>query len=297
MQCFNQSFGDNYALYNGDCVEVMKAIPGNSIDFSVYSPPFSSLYSYSNSLHDMGNSGSDEEFIAHYRYLIREHYRTTKPGRLVSVHCMNLPTSKQNHGYIGIRDFRGAIIAAFVAEGFIYHAEVCIWKCPVVAVTRTKALGLLHKQLKKDSAMSRQGIADYIVTFRKPGVNPNPVTHTNDTFPVAEWQKIASPVWMDIKQTRVLRYQDAREEDDTRHICPLQLDVIERCLRLWSNPGDLVLSPFAGIGSEGAVSVAMGRRFVGIELKEAYYRIAEANLQNPPDRVAEALDISEVDYV
>lgn len=283
--CLKQDNGQNWAMYNGDCIEVMRSFPDNSIDFSIYSPPFSSLYSYSNSLHDMGNAKSDDDFFQHYSYLIYEHLRTLKPGRLVAVHCMNLPTSKQNDGFIGIKDFRGGIIRAFQDMGFIYHSEICIWKCPVVAVTRTKALGLLHKTIKKDSSMSRVGIPDYVVVFRKPGVNPEPISHTAEEFPVNEWQKVASPVWMDIKQTKVLKYRDAKEDDDTRHICPLQLEVIERCLKLWSNPGDLVLSPFAGIGSEGVVSLEMGRRFVGIELKTAYYDIAVNNLQNPTEPV------------
>jgi DNA modification methylase len=283
MNCKDQHIGPGWATYNGDCIEVMAALPDNCVDFSVYSPPFSSLYSYSNSLHDMGNSRDDSDFAKHYKFLIREHMRTHKPGRLIAVHCMNLPTSKQNDGFIGIRDFRGEIIKAFIEEGFIYHSEICIWKCPVVAVTRTKALGLLHKTIKKDSSMSRVGLPDYVVVFRKPGQNPDPIEHTAEEFPVAEWQKLASPVWMDIKQTKVLKYRDAKEDDDTRHICPLQLEVIERCLKLWSRPGDVVLSPFMGIGSEGAVSLAMGRRFVGVELKEAYYRIALGNMQNPPE--------------
>jgi DNA modification methylase len=285
--------GNGWALYNGDCIEVMRGLPDNSIDFSVYSPPFSSLYSYSNSLHDMGNSKNDADFFEHYGFLIREHLRTMKPGRLIAVHCMNLPTSKQNDGFIGLRDFRGGVINAFQKEGFIFHAEVVIWKCPVVAVTRTKALGLLHKQLKKDSAMSRTGIPDYVVVFRKPGDNPDKIEHTNESFPVDEWQKVASPVWMDIKQTKVLKYTHAREDDDTRHICPLQLEVIERCLKLWSKPGDVVLSPFAGIGSEGAVSLAMGRKFIGIELKTAYFDVAVGNMENPLEPAAIVDSISE----
>lgn len=284
--------GNGWAMYNGDCVEVLRGMPDNSVDFSVYSPPFSSLYSYSNSLHDMGNSKNDADFFQHYGFLVREHMRTMKPGRLVAVHCMNLPTSKQNDGFIGLRYFRGGIIKEFQDAGFIYHAEVCVWKCPVVAVTRTKALGLLHKQLKKDSAMSRTGIPDYVVVFRKPGDNENRITHTNETFPVDEWQNVASPVWMDIRQGKVLKYAHAREEDDTRHICPLQLDVIERCLKLWSNPGDVVLSPFAGIGSEGAVALTMGRRFVGVELKKAYFDVAVSNLENPPPPCDVVSDIS-----
>lgn len=284
MKCKNQAFGDNWAVYNGDCVEVMRAIPDNSIDFSVYSPPFSSLYTYSNSLHDMGNARNDDEFVEHFKYLIREHYRTHKPGRLIAIHCMNLPTSKQNDGYIGIRDFRGELIRAFTECGFIYHSEICVWKCPVVAVTRTKALGLLHKTIKKDSSMSRVGIPDYVVVFRKPGDNAEPITHTMEEFPVSEWQQLASPVWMDIRQTKVLKYREAKEEDDTRHICPLQLEVIERCLKLWSNPGDIVLSPFGGIGSEGVVAQYMGRKVISIELKESYYNINVQNMQDPPER-------------
>lgn len=280
MNCIDQKSGKDWSMYQGDCIEVLRSFPENSIDFSIYSPPFSSLYSYSNSMRDMGNSKNDEDFFVHYGFLIDEHFRTMKPGRLVAVHCMNLPTSKQNDGYIGIRDFRGGIINAFQKAGFIFHAEVCIWKCPVVAVTRTKALGLLHKQLKKDSTRSRTGIPDYLCVFSKPGVNDLPVIHDNETFPVDEWQKIASPVWMDIKQTKTLRYRDAKEDEDTRHICPLQLEVIERALKLWSSPGDVVLSPFAGIGSEGAVSLLMNRKFIGIELKKSYFDIAVNNLNS-----------------
>jgi hypothetical protein len=201
-----------------------------------------------------------------------------KPGRNVSVHCMNLPTSKQYHGYIGIQDFKGEIIRAFQKEGFIYHSEVGIWKDPVVAMQRTKALGLLWKQIKKDSAMSRQGIPDYVVTFRKMGINPNPVSHTAEEFPVDLWQQLASPFWNDIKQSNTLNRKLAREENDERHICPLQLDLIERCLFLWTKPEDLVFSPFMGIGSEGYVALRMGRRFIGSELKKSYFNLAKQNL-------------------
>jgi hypothetical protein len=226
----------------------------------------------------MGNSKDTNEFWNHYKFLIKEHYRITKPGRLVSVHCMNLPTSKVRDGQIGLRDFRGEIIRQFKEVGFIYHSEVAIWKDPVVAMQRTKALGLLHKQIKKDSAMSRMGLPDYVVTFRKPGENKDPISHTPDDFPVTEWQQIASPVWMDIKQSNTLQYRQARDNNDERHIAPLQLDVISRCLKLWSNPGDLVFSPFTGIGSEGYMSVKMDRRFIGSELKKSYYDIAVKNL-------------------
>jgi hypothetical protein len=226
----------------------------------------------------MGNCKDMDEFMSHFQFAIAELYRVTMPGRLLSFHCMNLPTSKTRDGVIGIRDFRGELIRAFEDVGWIYHSEVCIWKDPVTAMQRTKALGLLHKQLKKDSCMSRQGIPDYLVVMRKPGENPERVTHAAEEFPVAKWQRWASPVWMDVDPSRTLQRLSAREEKDERHICPLQLDVIERALELWSNPGDVVLSPFAGIGSEGYCALQMGRRFVGIELKRSYYEQARANL-------------------
>lgn len=269
---------EKYELHHSDCVDLASEIKDNSIDYTVYSPPFESLYTYSNSDRDMGNSKSTNEFWDHYKFLISEHFRITKPGRLVSVHCMNLPTSKVRDGVIGLRDFRGEIIRQFIDVGFIYHSEVAIWKDPVVAMQRTKALGLLHKQIKKDSAMSRMGLPDYVVTFRKPGENIDPIAHTPEDFPVSEWQDIASPIWMDIKQGNTLQYRQARDSNDERHIAPLQLSVIERCLKLWSNPGDLVFSPFTGIGSEGYMSVKMGRRFIGSELKKSYYDIAVKNL-------------------
>lgn len=272
--------GDGWALHLGDCVDVTRELPEQSVDYSVFSPPFSSLYTYSNSDRDMGNSKSDQEFWEHFRFLIKELYRVLRNGRNVSVHCMNLPASKQREGYIGIKDFRGDIIREFQRMGFIYHSEVCIWKDPVVAMQRTKALGLLWKQLKKDSAMSRQGIPDYVVTFRKPGANTKPITHDAGEFPVSEWQQLASPCWNDIKQSNTLNRQGAKEQDDERHIAPLQLDVIQRCIRLWSSPGDVVFSPFAGIGSEGYVARKMRRAFLGIELKQSYFEIAKRNLTN-----------------
>ena len=274
----DEKIGPDWALYNADCVDVVRALGDASIHYSIFSPPFASLYTYSNSDRDMGNVKDGAEFAAHFRFLIPELLRVTKPGRLLSFHCMNLPTSKARDGYIGITDFRGELIRAFVDVGWIYHSEVCIWKDPVTAMQRTKALGLLHKQIKKDSAMSRQGIADYLVTMRKPGDNPEPVTHTNEMFPVSLWQRYASPVWMDINPSDTLQKESAREDDDERHICPLQLQVIERALELWTNPGDTVLSPFAGIGSEGHVALKMGRRFVGAELKGSYFKQAAANL-------------------
>lgn len=271
--------GNGWTMHLGDCVKVCQQFADNSLDYSIFSPPFASLYTYSNSSYDMGNCRGDDEFFGQFQFLIREMFRATKPGREVSFHCMNLPTSKAHHGYIGIRDFRGELIRAFEKEGWIFHSEVCIWKDPVVAMQRTKALGLLWKQIKKDSAMCRQSIPDYLVTMRKPGENPDRIEHTPEEFPVDLWQKIASPVWMDINPSRTLQYRSAREDDDERHICPLQLDVIERALMLWSREGDLVFSPFAGIGSEGYCAIKMKRRFVGSELKPSYWQLAARNLQ------------------
>ena len=271
--------GDGWDIYNGDCVEGLARMDDCTIDYSIFSPPFASLYTYSNSARDMGNCSDHGVFFEQFRYLIDHLYRVTKPGRLLSFHCMNLPTSKARNGYIGLTDFRGDLIRSFVDAGWIYHSEVCIWKDPVTAMQRTKALGLLHKQLKKDSCMSRQGIADYLVTMRKPGENPDRVTHTNESFPVHVWQQYASPVWMDITPSNTLQHRSAREHNDERHICPLQLEVIERAMRLWTRPGDLVLSPFAGIGSEGHVAINEGRKFVGYELKKSYYDQARANLR------------------
>ena len=191
---------------------------------------------------------------------------------------MNLPLSKQSYGEIAIRDFRGDIIRWFQDVGFLFHSEVCIWKDPVIAMQRTKALGLLWKQLRKDSTMSRQGVPDYLVTMRKPGANPEPVTHTKESFPVDQWQKWASPVWDDINPSDTLQYMSARDDADERHICPLQLQVIERATRLWSNPGDTVLTPFAGIGSEVYQAVKLGRRGIGVELKKSYFDLAIRNL-------------------
>ena len=270
--------GDGWKMMLGDCVERIKEIESDSVGLSVFSPPFASLYTYSNSDRDMGNSKTDEEFAEHFKFLVGELYRVMMPGRLVSFHCMNLPTSKERDGFIGIKDFRGDLIKMFQDVGFIYHSEVTIWKDPVTAMQRTKALGLLNKQKNKDSALSRQGIPDYLVTMRKPGENPEPITHTNDDFPISVWQKYASPVWMDINPSNTLQYRAARENSDERHICPLQLDVIERAVKLWSNPGDTVLSPFGGIGSEGYIAVKDGRKYIGIELKRSYFDLACKNL-------------------
>jgi DNA modification methylase len=279
MKIEDQSISDRFALYNGDCVEVIKGIPDQSIHYSIFSPPFASLYTYSASPRDMGNSLDGDQFAEHFAFLVPELFRVTKPGRLLSFHCMLLPTSKTRDGVIGLRDFRGELIRIFSQAGWIHHSEVVIWKDPVTAMQRTKALGLLHKQIKKDSCMSRQGIPDYLITMRKPGENDERVTHTNEDFPVQLWQRYASPVWMDINPSDTLQYRSAREDKDERHICPLQLQVIERALKLWTNPGDVVFSPFAGIGSEGDVALRTGRRFIGIELKRSYYEQAARNLK------------------
>lgn len=280
MNVLTQHLGTNFAMYHADCVDVLRGMPDESIHYSVFSPPFASLYTYSASDRDMGNCADTGEFMAHFRYLVPELYRVTKPGRCLSFHCMLLPTSKARDGMIGLADFRGELIRAFVECGWIHHSEVVIWKDPVTAMQRTKAIGLLHKQLKKDSCMSRQGIPDYLITMRKPGDNPERVEHTNETFPVREWQRYASPVWMDIDPSDTLQYRSARENDDERHICPLQLEVTRRAMRMWSRPGDTVLSPFAGIGSEGYVALQEGRKFIGAELKASYYTQAVANLRS-----------------
>jgi len=279
VKVLDQAQGKDWILYNGDSCEILKGIPSNSLHYSIFSPPFASLYTYSNSDRDLGNCKKVSEFYNHFSFIVSELYRVIMPGRLLSFHCMNLPTTKTFNGYIGIEDFRGDLIKMFQNAGFIYHSEVCIWKDPVIAMQRTKALGLLHKQLKKDSCMSRQGIPDYLVTMRKPGENLEPVTHTNESFPVDVWQRYASPVWMDINPSNTLQRESAREEQDEKHICPLQLEVIERGLELWTNPTDKVLSPFAGIGSEGYSALKTGRKFVGIELKGSYYTQAVANLK------------------
>lgn len=285
MDCLNQYQGKNFYLLNGDTTELIRNFPDNSMHFEIYSPPFSSLYTYSNSDRDLGNSKNDEEFFTHFHFITSELFRILKPGRIMAVHCMNLPTSKERDGFIGIKDFRGDLIREFQSAGFIYHSEICIWKNPVTAMQRTKALGLLHKQLKKDSCMSRTGIPDYIVIMRKPGENPEPVTHTNETFPVSDWQEYASPIWQydfspcwwDINQSDTLNVRMARESKDERHICPLQLPVIERLLKMYTNEGDTVFTPFLGIGSEVYQAVLMKRKGIGIELKTSYFNCAVEN--------------------
>lgn len=277
MNCIDSYITDNFALYNGDSCEIMTDIPSDSVHYEIFSPPFASLYTYSNSDRDLGNCKSDEEFFEHFEYIAKELYRVLKPGRLMSFHCMNLPTSKERDGYIGIKDFRGDLIKLFQNMGFIYHSEVCIWKDPVIAMQRTKALGLLHKQIKKDSAMSRQGIPDYLVTMRKPGTNDEPVSHTNESFPVDIWQKYASPIWTDINPSDTLQKKSCRDEKDEKHICPLQLTVIRRGINLWTNQGDIVLTPFMGIGSEAVTALELGRKAIGIELKSSWYSQAVKN--------------------
>ncbi|HEY6021499.1 MAG TPA: DNA methyltransferase [Candidatus Paceibacterota bacterium] len=273
--------GDGFTVHLGDCVKCARRMDDNSFDYSIFSPPFADLFVYSNSDHDMGNCKDDTQFAEQFRFLVKELYRIMKPGRNVSFHCMNLPTTKMRQGFIGIRDFRGDLIRAFQEEGFIYHSEVCIWKDPVVAMQRTKALGLLHKTIRENSTMTRMGLPDYVVTMRKPGDCEERVKHDGkDDLPVDLWQKYASPVWFDIDQGRTLNKLPARDENDEKHMCPLQLDVIERCIHLWTNKGDLVFSPFTGIGSEGYTAVKMGRRFVGTELKPIYWDLACQNIED-----------------
>lgn len=310
VKAVDQIVTPEYAIYQGDSCEIIRALPGDSVHFGIHSPPFEGLYKFSNFDRDISNN-EGAQFWEHYAFLISELLRVTKPGRLHSVHCMQLPMSKIRHGNIGMRDFRGEIVRAYEDAGWIFHSEVCIWKDPVVAQQRTKSIRLLHKQVMKDSAMSGQGLADYVLTFRKPGDNIEPIdgmftefhgagldvsrqayelhaakTRADGRQPwpfdmwvsVLIWQRYASPVWMDIDQTNTLQYRSARDEKDEQHISPLQLDVIERCIDLWSNPGDVVLTPFLGIGSEVYSAVKMGRRGIGIELKPSYFRQAAKNI-------------------
>jgi DNA modification methylase len=315
LQVFNQTITEKWAMYHGDCIEVLKGIPDNSIHYSIFSPPFASLYTYSNSERDMGNCRDNEEFCFNMSFLVNELYRVLMPGRLLSFHCMDIPAMKERDGYIGLKDFPGDLLRLFQESGFIYHSRVVIWKDPLVEATRTKALGLLHKQIQKDSSLCRQGLPDYLITVRKPGDNPEPVAHPEGfTSFVGEdepetpkiprpepdkeayvahaaynkdpvyshqvWRRYASPIWMDIKQGNTLNRKQARDDRDERHICPLQLDVIERALNLWTNPNDIVCSPFAGIGSEIYTAIKTGRRGLGIELKDSYYDQAVLNCQN-----------------
>lgn len=299
----NQKVTNEYALYHGDCVQVLNGIPNDSLHFSISSPPFSSLYSYTDATEDFSNVRTNEEFIVGMDFMVKELYRAMMPGRIVAFHCMNLPSSIERDGFIGVKDFRGDLIRLYERNGFIFHSEVVIWKDPLIAATRTHALGLAHKQIVTDSAMCRTGIPDYLIAMRKPGKNPEPVSHEPSGFtrwigrpedePKAEqkleaktnkyshyvWQNYASPVWMDIDPGDTLQRDSAREDEDSRHICPLQLTVIRRAIELWSNKGDVVFSPFAGIASEGYVALEEGRRFVGAELKESYWRNGCENLE------------------
>jgi len=302
VETIDQVITSDYAIYLGDSCELLQGIPSDSIGFGIHSPPFEGLYKFSNSERDVSNS-EGPQFWQHYGFIISELLRVTKPGRLHSVHCMNLPTSKIRDGFIGMRDFRGEVVRAYEEAGWHMHSEVCIWKDPVVAQQRTKSIRLLHKQVVKDSTLSGQGLADYIVTFRKPGENAERVSGCFDQYigpedqepsrakytaemdgrnwySIEVWQRYASPVWMDIRQGRVLPFRGGRDEDDEVHISPLQLDVIERCIDLWSNPGDTVITPFMGVGSEVYCAVQMGRKGLGIELKPSYFRQAVENVAN-----------------
>jgi DNA modification methylase len=288
-----QASGENWHLYNGDCVEISKLIPSNSVHLSLFSPPYEGLYVYSDSIRDLGNSRNSGEFLKHFRYLVNEEYRITKPGRIVAVDCMNIPAMKERDGYIGLKDFRGDLIRLFQSAGFIFHSEHCMWKDPLLEAVRTKALGLMHKQLCKDSAMCRAGIPQYLLAFRKPGVNEERVFHENGldyfigeneptegTLQHERWRRYASPVWMDINFGNTLNHRTARGENDERHICPMSMDIIGRGIQLWSNPNDVVFDPFAGVGSTGYVALEMGRKSIGIELKESYFNQNKKNLES-----------------
>jgi DNA modification methylase len=296
-----QKITERYALYNGDTTELIKTIPDNSVGLEVYSPPFANLYCYSNSDRDLGNSRNDEEFFTHFEFIVKELYRILMGGRVMAVHCMQIPAMKERDGYIGLKDFRGDLIRLFQKCGFIYHGEVTIWKDPVVEMQRTKALGLLHKQIKKDSARTRMGLPDYIIFMRKDGENENPVEHTDETFPVDLWQdyaspvwrEYASPVWWDINQSDTLNKMFSDEESE-RHIAPLQLPVIARCIKLYSKEGDTVFTPFMGIGSEVYQAVKMERKGIGIELKREYYNQAVLNLESLDD---EKMQMTFDDYI
>ena len=274
---------DNYHLINGDCVQETTKLKDNSADLVVFSPPFAELYVYSDKEEDMGNVSDYNQFEKHFKFLIPELKRVLKSGRICAIHCMDLPIQKGKEGYIGLRDFSGMIIDWFQSQGFIYHSRTTIWKNPVTEMQRTKALGLLHKTIKKDSSMTRVGIPDYILFFRNEGDNETPITHQDkdhsksDYLPVDLWQKYASPVWYDIDYSRTLQYRSGRDGNDEKHICPLQLDTIERIIHLYSNEGETIFSPFGGIGSEGCSAIKMNRKSISIELKESYFKLNAAN--------------------
>lgn len=307
MAVIDQHVVTNCAIYNADCIEIMNTLPEKSIGYSIFSPPYSNLYAYSNSDRDIGNCKSDDEFFEHFNYVIDGLLRITMPGRNVSVDCMNLPAMKSRDGYIGLKDFRGSLISAFIKRGFIYHSEHVIWKDPLIEATRTKAIGLMHKQLCKDSALVRAGLPQYLLTFRAPGENKFPIAHEQGltefigedppeegNLSHSRWRRLASPVWMDIRSTRTLNYRGGRDDEDERHICPMALDIIERGLQLWSNPGDVVFDPFTGIGSTAHCALIAGRKFVGSELKPSYFKMAINNLPKLRTLVNEqTLDIFE----
>ena len=282
IRCLGERHGRSFAAYHGDCVDVLRQWPDQSIDFSVYSPPFSGLYIYNDSVADLGNSHTDGEFLRHYGYFVRELFRVTRPGRLVAVHCKDLVFYRTQRGTAGLRDLPGMLIRAHERAGFDFHSRVTVWRCPVREMTKTKAHGLLYKQLRADSSFSRQGLAEYLLVFRrweKEGDESVPVEHTRGEFPLDQWQEWASPVWMETRETDVLNAQAARDPRDEKHICPMPLDLIQRAIVLWSNAEDTVLSPFMGIGSEGVMALRSQRRFVGIELKESYFKQAVRYLE------------------
>jgi DNA modification methylase len=291
MNILNQEQGENWTLANGDCIEVLNSLPENSIHLSIFSPPYSSLYTYSNSDRDLGNSVNDEQFYEHFSHVVAGLHRVTKPGRIVCVDVMNIPAMKERDGYIGLKDFRGDVIRAFQKVGFIFHSEHCVFKDPLIEATRTKALGLMHKQLCKDSTRSRAGIPQYLLAFRKDGENQEPVAHIDgltefcgENPPIhgnlshERWRRYASPVWIDINFSNTLNARAARDHEDERHVCPMALDLIERAITLWSNSGDVVFDPFSGVGSTGYQAIKMGRKFVGSELKESYFEQACKNI-------------------
>lgn len=297
MNVLDQTHGDSYALYNGDSAEVLQGIPDESIHLSCFSPPFLDLYTYSPTERDLGNCLTPDQFWGHFGFISQELLRVTNPGRNVCVHVAQIPSQLVKDGVIGLKDFRGETIRHFQEQGFIYHGEVCIDKDPQAQAIRTKSKALLFTQLKKDSSWLRPALADYIIVFRKPGVNETPIVPdiTND-----QWIEWARPIWYGIRESNTLNVAPARSEDDERHIAPLQLETIRRCVKLWSNPGETVLSPFAGIGSEGVESVLCGRRFIGCELKPEYYQVAARNLRraeqtaNQPNLLSLMQDESEV---
>lgn len=291
INVLDEAHGKNWSLYQGDCVEIARQLPDACVDLAIYSPPFANVYTYSDSLRDMGNCENDGEFSEHYAFLVEELFRILRPGRLCAVHCKDLVNYKGRDGAAGLRDFPGDLIRLHKTFGFSWHSRIVIWKDPVIEQQRTKAHGLLYKQLRRDSSFSRQGLAEYVLLFRKWADDDNtgvePVTHTTESFPLPQWQRWASPVWMDIDQTNVLNVQLAREDADEKHMAPLQLDVIERACTLWSNPGDVVFSPFAGIGSEGYGALKLGRKFLGTELKRSYYEqalgfLSEVDVERQP---------------